>query len=120
MKIRFIRPLPQPDQRHVYHPGQILDAPEGFAQKMIRLRYAEPAAPAPVPEKPVRPAAGDPMLEALNLAMQEAHAAAARAEEPDEELPEAAPEETDSDEAGPEPAAEPAPEKPKRKSGRTR
>lgn len=39
MKIRFIRPLPQIDR--VILPGQILDAPEGFALKMVRQGRAE-------------------------------------------------------------------------------
>ena len=40
MKIRFVRPLPRID--HVIPAGFILDAPEGFAQKMIRTGRAVP------------------------------------------------------------------------------
>ncbi|MBQ9324730.1 MAG: hypothetical protein IJ246_03055 [Clostridia bacterium] len=38
MKIKFIKPLSRLD--HVILPGQVLDAPEGFARKMIRTRRA--------------------------------------------------------------------------------
>ncbi|MBO6164483.1 MAG: hypothetical protein J6N77_05450 [Lachnospiraceae bacterium] len=38
MKIKFIKPLPRLD--HVILPGQVLDAPDGFARKMIRTRRA--------------------------------------------------------------------------------
>ena len=40
MKIRFVRPLPRID--HVIPAGFILDAPDGFAQKMIRTGRAVP------------------------------------------------------------------------------
>ena len=40
MKIRFVRPLPRID--HVIPAGFILDAPEGFAAKMIRTGRALP------------------------------------------------------------------------------
>lgn len=38
MKIRFVRPLPRID--HVIPAGFILDAPDGFAHKMIRTGRA--------------------------------------------------------------------------------
>ena len=38
MKIRFVRPLPRID--HVIPAGFVLDAPEGFAKKMIRTGRA--------------------------------------------------------------------------------
>ena len=41
MKIRFIHPLPRWD--HVIPAGMVVDAPEGFARKMIRTGHAIPA-----------------------------------------------------------------------------
>ena len=38
MKIRFIHPLPRWD--HVIPAGMVVDAPEGFARKMIRTGHA--------------------------------------------------------------------------------
>ena len=38
MKIRFIHPLPRWD--HVIPTGMVVDAPEGFARKMIRTGHA--------------------------------------------------------------------------------
>ena len=75
MRIKFIKPLPRID--HVIPAGQIIDAPEGFAKKMVQTGRAvwanaaaeppvEPVAETPVEapaEEPVEPVKEEPVAE---------------------------------------------------------
>lgn len=54
MKIKFIKPLPRTD--HIIPAGHILDAPEGFAKKMVQTgRAIFVGKDAPVEEAPAAP-----------------------------------------------------------------
>ena len=96
MKIRFIHPLPRWD--HVIPAGMVVDAPEGFARKMIRTGHAILAGGACMTLEDVdRQKTGD--------------------REAAEEIPEISPEETSEEtpEEKPEDIAEDKPEKPARR-----
>ena len=141
MRIRFVRPLPQPEQMHVYRTGQMLDAPEGFARKMIRQGFAVAVQAGEAGEQVRKTAAEDrenAMALALEKAVAEAHGGekeellpfeeaeeTAEAEEENGEKEEAPQEE--SEETPPDPpedraAEEPheAPQKARRKTGGSR
>ena len=99
MKIRFIHPLPRWD--HVIPAGMVVDAPEGFARKMIRTGHAILAGGACMTLEDVdRRKTGD---------MEK--------EEAVEETPAISPEETSEEtpEEKPEDIAEEKPEKPARR-----
>ena len=95
MKIRFIHPLPRWD--HVIPAGMVVDAPEGFARKMIRTGHAILAGGACMTLEDVdRQKTGD-----------------TEKEEAAEETPEISPDETSEEK--PEDKAEEKPEKPARR-----
>ena len=99
MKIRFIHPLPRWD--HVIPAGMVVDAPEGFARKMIRTGHAIMAGGACMTLEDVdRQKTGDTEKE---------EAAAETSEISPEETSEETPEEK------PEDIAEEKPEKPARR-----
>ena len=103
MKIRFIHPLPRWD--HVIPAGMVVDAPEGFARKMIRTGHAILAGGACMTLEDVdRQKTGDTDKE---------EAAAETSETSPEETSEETPEEKPEDKA--EEKTEEKPEKPARR-----
>ena len=76
MKIRFIRALPQID--HVVPAGTVLDAPQGFAHKMVRQKFAvfvDKETPGAGTERVSGQEKAVPSVNPIEEAMKKAHAA---------------------------------------------